>query len=288
MGKLDLRDIFSVSDEYDVLLFDLWGVVVEGSYIYPGVVDNINKIIAQNKKIFFVSNAPRSTSSLLKRVQSWGLRATQDMVMSSGAVAIDFIKDSKVRFDISRPVIYHLFFDDNDLLDHLDYHQTKDISEANILLLTLYLDDYEGLDLDQFDEILAYAVQNKIVSICANPDIGIMQRGVQRYCAGYFAKKIEQMGGNVIYTGKPGVEIYNNVFAKLPDNFDRSRILMIGDTFYTDVLGANNVGIHSALVMTGNAEKYHAAYDDIDEKLRHLKIAATEEGVTPNFAIKLT
>ncbi|MDR0774229.1 MAG: TIGR01459 family HAD-type hydrolase, partial [Rickettsia sp.] len=64
MTKLDFRHISSVIDDYDVFLFDLWGVVVEGNQIYPGVVDNINKILKQQKKVFFVTNAPRNTFSL--------------------------------------------------------------------------------------------------------------------------------------------------------------------------------------------------------------------------------
>ncbi|WCR57490.1 MAG: hypothetical protein PG979_001547 [Rickettsia asembonensis] len=59
MNTLKLKNIFDVIDDYDVFLFDLWGVIIEGGHTYPGVVENINKII-KRKKVYFVSNAPRN------------------------------------------------------------------------------------------------------------------------------------------------------------------------------------------------------------------------------------
>ena len=287
MGKLDFKHILSVLDDYDLFLFDLWGVVVEGNYNYPGVVDNINKVLQTGKNVFFVSNAPRNTFNLYNRVKSWGINATPEMIISSGEVAVDMILDSENRFGIKHPVVYHLGQEDNDIIDGLQIPRTEDITKSNILLLTLHRDEGPTLDLDEFDDLLRTAVARKIISICANPDLTLSQLGVQRYCAGYYAKKIEQFGGEVIYAGKPYAEIYNKVLNKLP-NIPRNRVLMIGDTFYTDILGGNNMGIHSGLVLTGNASKFHAQYHTIEEKLEHLKIAATEQGVMPSFVIELS
>ncbi|MGL4226318.1 MAG: TIGR01459 family HAD-type hydrolase, partial [Rickettsia sp.] len=58
MDTLKLKNIFDVMDDYDVFLFDLWGVIIEGGHTYPNVVQNINKII-ERKKVYFVTNAPR-------------------------------------------------------------------------------------------------------------------------------------------------------------------------------------------------------------------------------------
>ena len=56
-------------------------------------------------------------------------------------------------------------------------------------------------------------------------------------------------GGKVLYFGKPFVEIFE--FAKKVSSSENDKILMIGDTLWTDVLGAHNSGMDSALVMTG-------------------------------------
>ena len=167
MTKLDFRHISSVIDDYDVFLFDLWGVVVEGNQIYPGVVDNINKILKQQKKVFFVTNAPRNTFSLFTKINSWGINATKEMIISSGEVAIDMILESDKRFGIKNPIVYHLGQESNDLVEGLQTPTTTNINEANILLLTLYRDEEKNLNLDEFDDLLKTAVKRNMISICA-------------------------------------------------------------------------------------------------------------------------
>ena len=45
MTKLNLTHIEECIDDYDLFLFDLWGVIIEGGETYPGVVEVLNKII---------------------------------------------------------------------------------------------------------------------------------------------------------------------------------------------------------------------------------------------------
>lgn len=286
MSNLIYKHITSVINDYDVFLFDLWGVVIEGDYNYPGVIDNINYIISQNKKVFFITNAPRTIAHLFNSLISWGINVTHDMIISSGELAVNMILSSNTLFGLTNPLIYHLKQGNNDLIEAAQIPTTNDIKEADILLLTLHYDEAENLNLDKFDNLLHIAAQRKIITICANPDLGIRQQGVYRYCAGYFAAKIKQFGGTVIYTGKPYAEIYHTVLNQLP-HIPKERILMIGDTFYTDILGANKIGIDSALVLTGNATKFHEQYSNIEDKLTHIKIAATEQEVMPSFVIHL-
>lgn len=282
--KLEFRDIFSALDDYDAILFDLWGVIVEGNLLYEGVIDNINKIL-DLKKVFFISNAPRSRLYSFDILKSWGLHVYPEMVFTSGQIALKMINFSEQILKIKNPIIYHLGSDRNSILSETSVQITENILEANILLLTLYRD--EGEDLEEFNDILQIAATRNIVNICANPDTIIPKQDISRYCPGYFAKKIEQFGGSVIYTGKPHIEIYNDVLSEIP-NIAKNRILMIGDTFETDILGANRVGIHSALVMTGNAKKFHIDYADRKEKLKHLQISASRAGVFPNFVTDLS
>ena len=49
------------------------------------------------------------------------------------------------------------------------------------------------------------------------------------------------------FYGKPFANIYDVVFQRLGDT-DRARVLMVGDSLHTDILGARAYGIASALV----------------------------------------
>ncbi len=86
---------------------------------------------------------------------------------------------------------------------------------------------------------------------------------------GFYYEKV--FGGKVLYFGKPFVEIFE--FAKKVSSSETDKILMIGDTLWTDVLGAHNAGIDSALVMTGVSGEFFRkmAGKHITEKLEVLK-----------------
>ncbi|QWB86944.1 hypothetical protein JRD95_01006 [Rickettsia parkeri] len=283
---LKLKHIFDVINDYDVFLFDLWGVIIEGGCTYPGVVQNINKII-ERKKVYFVTNAPRNIFSLHQTIKSWGLNAEPGMIISSGEIAVEMILESKERFGIEKPAIYHLGHLENDIINRIQCPITDDINKANIFLMTIYRDENENLDLNEFNELFKIVVQRKMVNICANPDLGINQHGVYRYCSGYYAEKIKQLGGKVIYSGKPYEEIYSKILKEC-HNTPKNRMLMIGDTVYTDILAANRLGIDSALVLTGNSREYHIDFDNIDEKLDSLMKAAVKQSITPSFVVDLS
>ena len=285
MIKLNYKHILEVHNEYDIFLVDLWGVIIEGNATYPGVTDSINQLIQKNKKVFFVTNAPRNTNYLLGVITSWGINATPEMIISSGEVAIEMILNSEEKFGIQTPLIYHLGVKNNNLLELPSIQTTTNIHDANLVVLTLSWNEGE-INLDSFDDVIQNIIKRKILTICANPDMGIMQQNVYRYCAGYVAEKIKQLGGHVTYAGKPYTEIYQKVLKQLPD-VPKQRILMIGDTFYTDILGANQMGIHSALVLTGNSSKFHQAYASLEEKLLHIRLSAIEHQVMPNLVIDL-
>ena len=69
--------------------------------------------------------------------------------------------------------------------------------------------------------------------ICTNPDL-IVHRGSQiEYCAGSVAINFENLGGKVVYFGKPYPDIYNFCIKK------NENILVIGDNIRTDIKGAN-------------------------------------------------
>ena len=82
--------------------------------------------------------------------------------------------------------------------------------------------------------------------ICTNPDL-IVDRGDKReLCAGSVALVFEEMGGEVIYFGKPYPEVYNQSI-----NNKKKKVLSIGDNLNTDIKGANLLNYDSLLISNG-------------------------------------
>ncbi len=286
MSQLAFKHLTEVIDDYDVILFDLWGVIIEGGDIYPGVTEAVNQIIAQ-KDVIFLSNAPRPDFIVARNLGNWGLKnVTAEMVLTSGDVSRRLVKEKQLTLGGRIPVIYHLGADRNDdILVKIDHEFTEDIDEADIFLLSLYRDDHE--DIREFDELLEKAANRKdLLTLCSNPDTTIPKHGVVRYCAGYFAEIMEKFGGEVIYTGKPKSIIYDEVIER-KSGTKKDRILMIGDTFETDILGANKAGIHSAFVLTGNSSNFHKMHDSMEDKLSALYNRAIDVKMMPTFVTKI-
>ena len=63
------------------------------------------------------------------------------------------------------------------------------------------------------------------------------------------AEIFKELGGKVIYFGKPYPEIYNFCIKK------NEKILVIGDNIRTDIKGANNMKLDSLLITAGIHKK---------------------------------
>ena len=120
---------------------------------------------------------------------------------------------------------------------------TDDIREASYILMLLNASNKDALDYYDLHGV-------SIPVVCVNPDVTCMHGDAIRYTAGYFAKQYsDRHGCEVYYYGKPYDNIYNMAFRKA--RAPKDRILAIGDTIETDILGANNNGVDSMLVLSG-------------------------------------
>lgn len=239
---------------YEGYIFDLWGVVHNGFEAYPGVLEYLKQLTALGKSIIFLSNAPRPAPILIQKLLSLGIIVTPEMVLTSGDMVREQLKhfNDEIFKTLGRR-FYHLGADRNsDILAGISADVVNNLEEANFILLTAYMD--VGEDLNQYDNLLKSAVSLNLPAICANPDKEIINGDKLRYCAGFLAEKIEKMGGTVHYYGKPYRAIYEEAFKRFHTKgiVEKNRILMIGDTLETDILGAKNACVDSALVLTGN------------------------------------
>ncbi len=270
--------INEIVKNYDALIIDIWGVIYDGYAPFNNSINFLNKMIDDGKAIIFLSNTPRPGTLSDKIFSSWGVDMQKASVYTSG----DAVREQLVFWndDIFKNLgrkFYHLGEQRNhDLLSNLEVDVVQDINQANFLLMSLYMD--EGEDITSYDSFLSEAVALKLPVICANPDLTANHGKDIRYCAGTFAKKYEELGGVVYYYGKPDSRIFNSVLAKYKNMgiSDKKRILMIGDTLETDILGANSIGIDSAMVLTGNGQRIET------------KIKAGEQDLFKDFQIKPT
>ena len=128
------------------------------------------------------------------------------------------------------------------------------LEDARYALCTGLRDDAEETPQDYETELSALAARS-LTLLCANPDIVIHRGDALVYCAGALARRYEELGGSVIYAGKPYAPIYRRamLLAELARGarIDRRRVLAIGDGMKTDIAGAADAGFDALFITRG-------------------------------------
>ncbi|NDF12649.1 MAG: TIGR01459 family HAD-type hydrolase [Proteobacteria bacterium] len=261
----------------EYLIVDLWGVIHDGVYPYPGVKETLERLKQANKKILFLSNAPRRAQRAVETLTRMDISGEYyHFVLTSGEVTHDFVKKKYT----SGSYYYIGPEKDAGLLADLPLTRTADAGKAKFAVVTGY--DNDDSPYDEKKKDLDACIRHKLPLLCANPDFEVVrQNGVRVPCAGIIAAEYESMGGEVMYFGKPHEAVYNRA-RELFRNPPPEKILAIGDALETDIKGANGQGIRSVLVTCGiMAEKLGIEPGDMParEVLKGLydqeKIAAT-------------
>lgn len=270
----------SIAKKYDGFILDLWGVVHDGTALYPGAKACIESLRRAGKKIVFLSNAPRRAASVEAKLNELGIGADlYDHVLSSGEVARRFLAEPTHGDALGIKYFYLGPEKDADLLDGLHYERTDDLSEATFVLNVDV--EFHGQEVHELEPYLKEARRFALPMMCVNPDIEVVKQSGQRiWCAGAIARAYEGMGGEVSYFGKPYPAVYEACLALL-DRIKRDAILAVGDNLDTDILGAATAGIDSALV-TGGILAHELGSKPDPYALREI---CERKGTLPTFVI---
>ena len=122
------NNIRELSDIYDYFIFDVWGVIHDGSSAYSGAKEAIELLRNKGKKICFLSNAPRRAFKVAEVLAKYGITANlYDFILTSGeATYLDFEKNQNNNFADFGPNYFYIGpKKDIDLLSGLNYKWLK-------------------------------------------------------------------------------------------------------------------------------------------------------------------
>ena len=259
--KKTIKGLSEIDHKYDVFFIDLWGVVHNGIQLYPGAIEVLENLNRLNKRFVLLSNAPRPS----KNVEKFLLNLKMDKifvktVFTSGEAALKSLEKN-----IYGEKFYHLGPKrDNDLFKGFEKNK-RSLEESDFILCTGFFEDKED-SLDFYKDLLKKNIQLKMV--CTNPDLIVHRGSSKEYCAGTLAAIFEELGGKVVYFGKPYPAIYNFCIKK------NETVLVIGDNVRTDIKGANNMK-YDSLFITGGVHKdefLNLSVDKYDKILEQYKI----------------
>jgi HAD superfamily hydrolase (TIGR01459 family) len=245
---LTIPNLSIIIHRYDALILDLWGVVHDGSHLYDGVHDALVQLKKADKKVIFLSNAPRRDHKVMAVLEHLGV--SNDLyleVMSSGEMGFRWLKDGNASW--GKKYFYIGPAKDEDVVDGLGFTRVQELHEADFLLNVGF--GSESQDSENWLPILSVAQAAGIPMLCLNPDLEVVKQTGERFeCAGVLAHMYEGLGGKVTWFGKPYKEVYEHCFEVFRP-IAKQRILAVGDSLDTDIPGAQNAGIDSVLVTGG-------------------------------------
>ncbi len=258
--------IGALIEHYDGVILDLWGVVHDGRTPYPDAVPALQRLMATGKKVVMLSNAPRRSAAVIDGMKDIGIaRSLYHDVLSSGELTWEALKqrsDDWLR-GLGRRCLHIGPERDQGLMNDLELELISAPENGAFILNTgPWLDDET---LSDFEDTLSEAAAKGMSMICANPDMEVIRGGVRIICAGMLAQRYSELGGDVRTYGKPHRVTYQACLA-LMGLADTGRIVAIGDSFATDIAGANAAGLDAVLVTSGiHAEEMGLAYGEVPD-----------------------
>lgn len=278
-----IGSLAEISANYDAVFCDLWGCYHDGIVPFPAAVAACRAVMAEGGTVILLTNAPRpahQVKAFLDKIG--GPEDSYHVIVSSGAACQGALLSGRWgdQFCYLGP--------DRDLHMLSETHLSPVAEEdATAILCTGLVDEWtEGLE--EYTPRLTRLVARGLPMLCANPDI-VVDRGHQRfYCAGALAQIYAQLGGEVVYFGKPHAPIYDWAFEVLAETRGNpvppARVLAIGDGPATDVRGGCDYGLDT-LFVTGGLAAGELGPDPEHPDPARLPGYLTDHGLTPQYAI---
>lgn len=241
-----IESLLEIADQADAFVFDAYGVLNVGEGPIAGAAARVKTLRGLGKQVFVLSNSASNTRRAIQaRFKGLGFSFEPDEIVSSRDVALDHVKGySQVRrWGVIAPA----------------HHKPADLPFNNITLGD-DVDEYRSVDGFLFLGAAQWTIgrQNLLAQalldtprpvVIANPDLVAPRETGLSLDPGYYGHALADVTGQMpVFLGKPFAPAFERIEALLPKGQDRARVVMVGDTLHTDILGAAARGWRTVLV----------------------------------------
>jgi len=242
---------------YSVLLLDAYGVLVHSSGALEGAGELIAKLNQKGTSYFILTNdASKLPLTASKLFQKYGLEINPNRIITSGSLLKSYFDTHGLRG--ARCIV----LGPSDSVQYVKDAGGEIVPPENEFDVVVIGDEDGFSFLETVDAVLSGLFhkldrREKFHLVLPNPDL-IYPKAGNGYgiTSGSIALMLEAAlqlrfpGRSDVYferLGKPHAVIYNEAIRRSGTR----DMVMIGDQLETDIRGANDIGLDSALVMTG-------------------------------------
>lgn len=238
--------------DFQGFIFDMDGVIYRGNKPIPGAIETIDALREEGKKLVFVSNnSTKAREDYQDKISSLGLPISVDEIIPTTYATAQYLaknaKDAKIHVIGSAGLIKELVKADLHLCDdyHVDHLVTGSDTAINFQKFTngvralLGNAKWIATNVDKL-----YPAENGIT-----PGTGVVI-GALSYTTGRNPD---------VVIGKPSTEIMHVALSKIGTR----NCIIIGDILESDIKAGKNVGIKTALVLSGVTRSEDLGESDI-------------------------
>lgn len=264
-------DLDTIAEHFDVFLLDAFGVLNIGETAIPGVVDRVNGLRERGKQVLVVTNAAGYPSSVLhERYRRLGYSFETRDVVSSRMALLKGLSDHAHRkwgmvaapkFGLEELPEGAIFLED----DPSAYAE----AEGFLMLgASAWSETRQAL----LEQALKGKPRDLLVG---NPDlVAPVESGLSREPGHYAHRLASATGVDPVFYGKPFPAIFDLARERIRSGTPDHRVVMVGDTLHTDILGGSAAGFRTALIQ---------GYGFFDGADPDASIAAS--GIIPDFIL---
>lgn len=233
-----------VADGYDAFLLDAFGVLNVGETAIPGAPERVAALQRAGKRVLVLTNSASQTpEAALRKYRRLGFDfAPEDVVSSRDALKTGLAGWPEREWGCMAPASAGI--EELGVAVRLleDAPAPYDQAEGFILLGSA---GWTPARQAMLEDALRRRPRPVLVG---NPDIVAPREAGLTPEPGRFAHLVaDRAGASLEFYGKPFGNIFDLAFARL-GGAPRARVLMVGDSLHTDVLGGAAAGVHTALV----------------------------------------
>jgi len=256
---MEISKFREVVKQYKVIFFDAYGVLRKHHGMIDGVKEMLDFLKDQNIQFYIITNdASRSPELLAQVYHHAGINVIKaENMISSAMMSAEFLKKN---IQPGSSVAYlgrktsEFFIKEADLIPiRIENVQVKDYGKLEGIIL---FDDGGYVFHEGINKTLNIIRGTDVPVVVANPDlIYPVNNGESAIAIGSIANMFEAVANRKFFRfGKPDVGVFNYAFEILnkKNKISKREILMVGDTLETDIIGGNNFGIDTALVLSGS------------------------------------
>jgi len=227
--------------QYTKLIVDLDGTLYRGPQALPGAVEAITQLRATHRILFLSNNCNMTSETLAQRLRGLGFEADPQEVVSSVTLMVEAVDQ------LGRGLrVLTLCSGDLDRALQEAGHQTVKAGKPDVVVVAVDFD----VSYSKIRNVLS-ALRAGAVFIGANADATYPTENGPQPAAGAFVGAVRGMGFTPSHMcGKPDPWAMQTALRLRGFTVDKE-CLLIGDRLDSDILGAEALGIDSALVLTG-------------------------------------